>query len=174
MNPSIIGDAAKLAALKTNMQNTPALAAALAAGDDVAIAAHYNAVFSPDFWVRRTRISKSEIYGSTSQDGTVFTFNGNGYITRAQGERDAWVQLFDNNGFMDASLPQNEAAILDIFSGTGNAAANRAHIAAKVRRKATVIEKLYATGTGSTGSNAIMGAEGPLTYAEVSAARTLP
>jgi hypothetical protein len=142
--------------------------------DDVAAAA-YNLAASPDFWVWRSRVSKDEFVNSTSIDGTVFSWTGTGFITRSAGEQAAWRELFDAQGYVNPSLPQVRTAFTDIFSGgTAPAPANRTHLATVGRRKATRAEKLFATGTGSTASPAVMGAEGILTDANVYAARQLP
>jgi hypothetical protein len=64
------------------------------------------------------------------------------------------------------------AAFDDVFSGTGAGAVNnRAHIVAMSRRLASRIEKLLATGTGTTGSPATMGFEGPISYRDIQLAR---
>lgn len=123
----------------------------------VQIAAAYNLVASPDFWVWRTSVSRDELLGSTSVDGTVFAWTGTGFITRAQGERDAFTAIFNSSGFVNASLVNVRQAFADIFSGsTAPAPANRLHLLAVARRKATRGEKLYATGTGSTASPGLM------------------
>jgi hypothetical protein len=146
--------------------NTGEFAARVAAADHQLIADAYNVVASPDFWVWRTSVPKQEIVGMTSQDGTTFTWAGNGFITRAVGELMAWQELF-TGGVVNPSLPQVRAAFTDIFSGTGNAASNRAHLLAVARRKALRIERLFATGTGSTGSPGALVVEGALDYLDV-------
>jgi hypothetical protein len=160
---------AQLQTLKTDLAaSSPGVA------DDVAAAA-YNLAASPDFWVWRSRVSKDEFVNSTSIDGTVFSWTGTGFITRSAGEQAAWRELFDAQGYVNPSLPQVRTAFTDIFSGgTAPAPANRTHLATVGRRKATRAEKLFATGTGSTASPAVMGAEGILTDANVYAARQLP
>jgi hypothetical protein len=141
---------------------------------DEPAAALLNAVRSPDFWVWRTSVPKNEIVTQTSQDGTTFTWAGNGFITRSVGELECWNQLFNSTLTTNPSLANVRQAFSDIFSGTGNAASNRAHLLAVARRKATVGEHLFATGTGTTGSPGLMGPEGVVTVANVSAARNRP
>lgn len=137
-----------------------------------AIAAIYNAAASPDYWVYRTRVSKAEYTQSTSIDGTVFNWTGAGFITRAQGERDAWRELFNGNDECNPSLANVRQAFTDIFSGgTAPAPANRTHLATVSRRKATRVEKLFATGAGTTANPSVMGFEGSITFQDVSAAR---
>jgi hypothetical protein len=132
------------------------------------VAAALNVTASPDFWVWRSRVSKAEYTTSTSVDGTTFNWTGTGYITRSVGERDAFRDLFDDNGYADPSLANVRQAFADIFSGaTAPAPANRTHLTTISRRKATLAEKLLAGGTGSTASPATMGAQGELTWADV-------
>lgn len=140
-----------------------------------AIAALYNQPASPAFWVWRTRVTRAEYVNQSSVEGTTFAWTGTGFITRSQGERDAFRELFNHEGAVNPSLPSVRQAFTDIFSGTtAPAPANRTHMATVSRRLATRIERLLATGTGSTSVPATMGAEGPITYQDVEAARGLP
>lgn len=132
-----------------------------------AVAALYNAVASPDYWAWRTSVSKKEIVEQTSIGGTTFTWAGNGFITRTAGEIDCWNQLFNSTLNCNPSLPNVRQAFVDIFSGTGNAAANRTHLLNCGRRKASRVEKLLATGAGTTGSPSTMGSEGTLTFQDI-------
>lgn len=133
-----------------------------------------NVLASPDFWVWRTAVTKAEITEQQSIDATNFVFAGNGFIARSTGELTCWEELF-STGACNPSLANVRQAFQDIFSGTGNAATNRTHLLVVARRKSTVGEKLFATGTGSTASPATMalGAEGNVTAANVSQARQL-
>lgn len=161
---------AQYVALATDITNTHAaeFAAAVAANDDQAIAATYNALASPDFWVWRTSVSKQEAVGATSQDGTTFTWAGNGFITRSVQELLCWQELFDNAGHaVNPSLANIRQAFADIFSGVGNAAANRTHLTTVARRKALRIERLFAAGTGSTGSPGTLTFEGTVSYLDI-------
>jgi hypothetical protein len=164
---------AQLTALKNDINADPALAALPQTGDGAfEIALAYNAPASPDFWVWRTSVTKDELTNGVGPDGTTFTWAGNGFITRAAGEQAAWRVLFCVSGSVNTALSNVRQAFTDIFSGTGNAAANRTHLSAVSRRKATRAEKLFATGTGSTASPATMGHQGALTYQDVEAARS--
>jgi hypothetical protein len=137
-----------------------------------AVAALYNLTASPDHWVWRTSATKAEFVNSTStdSDGSTqrnFIWTGNGFITRSVGEQAAWTELFNGTQSVNPSLANVRQAFLDIFSGTGNAASNRTHLANVGRRKSTRIEKLLATGTGTAATPATMGSEGPLTFQNV-------
>lgn len=166
---------AQLAVLHTDILNDAALNAEpnIVEGNTV-IAAAYNAVAVPDFWVWRTWLNKTEITNAPSQDGTTFTWTGNGFITRSVGELTAWRELFDSEGMVNPSLLNVRQAFQDIFSGTGNAAANRAHLLVVARRKATRLEALLATGTGTTAAPALLQWEGAVYYWEIEQARILP
>ena len=132
---------------------------------DQATANTLNAIASPDFWVWRTSVTKAECVQTASVDGTTFNWVGNGFITRSVGEQTAWRELFNHTESVNPSLANVRQAFADIFSGTGNAAANRTHLLTIARRKATLGEKTLGNGTGSTANPATMGsgAEGEVT-----------
>ncbi|HZS22276.1 MAG TPA: hypothetical protein VFA63_15005 [Pseudonocardiaceae bacterium] len=143
---------AQQATFRTAVKANQAVAAAYAAKDTDAIAAAYNAVASPDFWIWRANVTKSEYVNNTSQDATVFDWTV--FIGRSQGERDAFGQIFMNVGqSVNPSLTQVRQAFADIFSGAGGATV-RTHMLATSRKKASIFGKLYAAGTGSTASPA--------------------
>lgn len=121
---------------------------------DQAAANALNAAASPDYWMWRTAVEKKEIVEKVSQVATSFAWAGNGFISRSAGELECWNQLFNSILKCNPSLPNVRQAFADIFSGTGNAAANRTHLLAVSRRKATAGEKLFAvvaTGPGNDG-----------------------
>jgi hypothetical protein len=130
------------------------------------VAAALNVTASPDFWVWRSRVPEHEITGTVSPDATSWSWTA--YIARSQGERDGWARIFNSSFTCNPSLANVRQAFADIFSGTtNNAPAQRTHLTAICRRKATIAEKLLATGTGSTASPGTMGAEGEVTWADV-------
>ena len=143
-------------------------AEALAATDDQVIADAYNLLATPDYWAWRTSVLRREILFTTSDAGTTFTFVGNGYIGRTNQELTAWRELFAPQGdTTNPSLPQVQQALQDIFSGTGNAQQNRVHIAHISRRLVLRIERLFATGAGTTAAPGLLGVEGALTYIDI-------
>ena len=164
----------QLTALKIDILADPVLNA-FPNNDDgnFAIAAAYNLTVVPDYWVWRTSVGKMEVTQQTSVDGTNFNWTGNGFITRSAGEISAWVELFGVTGNVNPSLANVRQAFSDIFSGSGNAAANRTHLLTAARRKAKRAEKLFATGTGSTAVPGLMTFEGNLTPSDVSTSRNL-
>jgi hypothetical protein len=163
---------AQLTALKAAIAADPALAAQPGNSDGAdAIADALNLPAVPDFWVWRSVVPEREILEGTSPDATTFNWVGNGFVGRTVQELLAWQVIFGQSRAINASLANVRAAFGDILSGTGNAAANRAHLLAVARRKATRAEKLLATGTGSTAAPAVLGFEGKLGYPDVDAAR---
>lgn len=135
------------------------------------IAALYGATAFPAFWVWRTSVSQAEITSVTTVDAT--TWNWTTYINRSQAERDAWRDMFGNGGLINFSLSNVRQGLQDIFSGAGGAS-QRTHVLTVGRRPANRIEKLFATGTGSTISPATMAFEGQLAYHDVLDVRALP
>lgn len=147
--------------LRSHIENTPALAALT--GDFGALADAINANASPDFYVWKSRLTLHDVTDKTSPLGTTFAWGGTqgGYINRSQGERDCWAQIWNTSLSCDPSKDNVRTAFSDIFSGAGAGAVNnRSHIDAMAKRLANVLEKLFATGTGSSGSPAKMGVEG--------------
>lgn len=161
---------AQIPTLRTAIQNEtdPAFVTLRNAGATGDMAAFFNQDASPEYWVWRTRVMKRELVTSVGPEGTTFNWTGTGFITRSVGERDAWRELFDGSGSVNPSLDNVRTAFGDIFSGaTAPAPANRTHLLAVSRRKATRGEKLFATGTGSTASPAKLGFEGEVTNDDV-------
>lgn len=140
------------------------------------IAAYYNAIASPDYWVWRSSVTKGELVNSVGPEGTSFNWVGNGFITRQPGEQTAWQELFNGTNTVNASQTNVRQAFADIFSGSGNAAANRTHLLSIARRKAKRGERLFVVGpgNGTTGNPDNLGFEGNLTINDIEAARTLP
>lgn len=120
------------------------------------IAAAYNLTASPQFTVWKTKLMEVDLEANTSPEGTVWSWTI--YIGRSQAERDAYRQMF-NKGVINPALPQVQAAFTDIFSGAGGQA-QRTHALAMMKRDATRVEKLFATGTGSLASPATLTFEG--------------
>jgi len=155
------------ATLKTFIQGVPELNTLYVDGNLDGLAAGLNATASPVFTVWRSSVEKKDVVQGVSREGTSFIWAGNGFISRSAGEIECWNQLFNSTLTMNPSLPNVRQAFLDVFSGTGNAALNRTHLAAVAKRNASVIEKLFATGTGSLAAPATMVIEGPIGYQEL-------
>ncbi len=162
------------AALKADILADPVLAAQSSTPDGrYAIAAAYNLPAAVDYWVWKSYLAKADAVNSTSIDATTFTWAGNGFISRTVQELMTWENLWNASGTVNPSLPNVRAAFVAIFTGGGNAAANITHLQAMARRKTSRAEKLFATGTGSSGSPGTMGFEGTITFADVDAALNL-
>lgn len=131
-----------------------------------AIANALNATAAPDYWVYKPTLTRHEVLTGTGPDGTTFAWAGAGYITRSQGERDAFREMFNSTGTVNPALPSIQAAFADIFSGAGGAS-NRTHIQGMSRRKATRVEKAFATGAGTTGAPSALGFEGAVSISDI-------
>lgn len=131
-----------------------------------AVAALYNLAASPDYWAWKTQLTKHAAVSETSVDATTFSFTQ--LISRTVQEQFGWQELWNSTLSCNPSLPNVRQGFADVFSGAqAGPVAQRAHLLAMARRKATRVEKLLATGTGSTASPATMGFEGPLTFQNV-------
>lgn len=162
----------QLQTLKADILADPILAAKPNNDDgNATIADAYNQPAVLDFWVWRTRVTQSEIVGSPSPDGTSWSWTV--YINRSQGERDGWREMFADAGAINFGLTNVRQGLTDVFSGAGGAA-QRTHLLAIGRRKATRAEKLFATGAGSMATPATLAFEGSLTFRDVGDARSLP
>lgn len=133
--------------------------------DGAVIAAFYNALASPDFYVWRTDVSRADIY-STSPQPEGSTWNWTLYKAQSVTEQNAWTQMFMGD-LANFSLPNLRAGVSIIFTGSAQQNAQAAHVLAVGRRKATRGEKLLATGTGSTAVPGTMGFEGELTAQDI-------
>lgn len=132
-----------------------------------AIAEALKADASPDFIVWRTSVAEREFTDDTSGEGTTWSWPA--FIARSVGEQAGWTAMF-RNGTINAAKANVRQGFADIFSGAANSApAQRTHCAAIGKRKANRLEKLFATGTGSTASPATMAVEGDLSWSEVRA-----
>jgi hypothetical protein len=161
----------QLATLKAAIlaDTDPEFVAARTAGATGAMAAFYNVAATPAFYVWRRSLSRHEILTGTSDDNTTFAWAAGAYITRSQGERDAFREMFNSTGSVDPSLASIQAAFNDIFSGAGGAG-NRTHIVAMSRRPVSRVERLFATGTGSKAAPGVANFEGDISGDVISTA----
>jgi hypothetical protein len=162
---------AQLLALRNDINADPVLGGLPVNQDQsLIIAAAYNQLVIPDYWVWKTKLTEQEIYEATSSDDTVWSWTT--YINQTAREADAWGRMFAS-GRINPSLPQVQDAYSRIFSGSTQAVqAQRAHLLAISRRLATRIEKLLRTsGAGTTADPAELGFEGNLNAHDVDLAR---
>ena len=162
MIPTLIGDTAKLQALKANINaNSATLATAIAQRDGPAIAAFYNALAGGPFVVWKSLVSLNAV-------GMSISFAELANLTSLNTTRLQTIFQLSPLG-INPYLADRRAAFDDIFSGAGGAV-TRPALLALWKRSATVAEKLFATGTGSDAAPATLGPEGALTGPEVLAA----
>lgn len=150
------------ATLKADAQSQGDTNALLVAGNLEGLVNLYNAPASPDYWVWRSAVTREEIYnGNPQPENSAWSWTT--YKAQTVPEQNAWTQMFmgDQANF---SKPNVRAGVAAIFTGSAPQTAQRDHILACGRRKASRIEKLFATGTGSTAVPATMAVEGILNY----------
>lgn len=150
--------------LKADILATPEALAIYTDGNLVALADFYNALANPAYWVWRTNVTRADLYHSTSVDGT--TWNWTTYKNQAVAEQNAWVQMFMGDE-ADFSRPNLRAGVAAIFSGSTQANAQRDHCLTIGRRTANRIEKLFATGLGTSVSPSVMDFQGDLSPSDV-------
>lgn len=131
----------------------------------------FNAEASPAYWVWRTALSKRSVTSELSPDGTSFSWTS--LISRSAGEQFVWAQVWNSTLECNPSLLNVRQAFADIFSG-GTGAATRAHLLAMSRRTATRGQKLFASGSGTTGAPSLMSVEGDITNTDIVNAIALP
>ncbi len=132
------------------------------------VESYYNQLFVPDYWVWKTSLTKEDITAKTSVDNTNWSWTA--YISRSQGERDAFKEIFvsagDNVATVNASLVNVRSGFSDIFSGVSGAA-QRTHLLAIARRLANKFERLFSVGLGTSASPSTMVIEGNLSVSDV-------
>lgn len=165
---------AQCATLKTDITNDATLTTARVNRQDDVIAAAYNAVATPTFWVWKSALSRSDIILGMSVDGT--TFGIAGLTARTVQEVLAFQTLFDPLTGM--TNPMNDRVRINFGllqnSGVTPQPANQTHMLAMARRTVNRLERLFATGTGSTGTPGLMVFEGAATTQVVACALNLP
>lgn len=151
-------------------------------GND-AIARLYNLRASPDFYVWRTNIPTQEVFEAITwanltpndaADGTQLWLNR---AMACQGKQFNLQTILTGRDYIDASKTNLRAgfqdALTQVPSGVGGAlrSAGWTTLQTVMSRKATRLEKLLATGTGSQATPATMGFEGSVNYSDITAAR---
>lgn len=166
---------AQLQVLKADIAGDPALNSQPNNSDgNTVISNAYNAPASPDFWVWRQNVTRTEVYHLTSAEGTNWDWTV--FKNQVVAEQNAWLQIFLNDE-ANFSLPNVRAGADAIFSGAGAPAAQRTHIKAIAKRRASRGEKLFANVSGGNGAQATpatMTTNTPITQQDVDSARNLP
>ena len=149
--------------LKTFIAANPVWAA-MPKNSDTAffIAAELNKTVSPDFIVWRTDVTSNEIgnaWSGTDIDG----------MSALNMQRLQLLLASAGGGLFDMSRADRRAGFENPFGTNVN---NTSRVAMRTiwKRKASVVEKLFATGTGTDASPATMSYESPISYQEVESA----
>ena len=159
---------AQLTTLKAYILATPALAQKPQNTDGAYdIAAALNLEASPAYVVWRTSVSQDEIM--------LNGFAWDRVDNLSNGAARVWEWMFDNAAkAFNPSKVNVRAGIDQVWKGNAQDNAVNDVIKGHCKRNASVVEKLFATGTGTTLSPATMAIESPISYQDVVAARNLP
>lgn len=153
----------QLQTLKTAINANPTWAALpMTSGGALVIAEAMNALADPAFIVWRSNVTDAEIM----QNGFDWTRVDN----LSAGKARVWDWMF-RFGYINPSKANVRAGIDQIWGGTAQDLAVRAAVYVHCKRSATVAEKLFASGTGSDASPAVMAFEGALSADDVAQAR---
>lgn len=131
----------------------------------------YNKTASPDFIVWKVRLHEQDITSGKSSENTTWSWPS--FISRSAAEQAGWARMFNGTYTVNPSLVQVRVGMDDVFSG-GTGVAQRAHISAISKEKATRIEKVLAdtsSGAGTTAAPATRTHVGPIAYQDLYAAR---
>ena len=156
----------QLAALKTAINGNATWAAFPMNSDGYFnLAALLNQAAAPAFIVWKTNVPIGDV-------GKAFNGTELAGLTTANQTRLQTIALYLTDG-VNPSLSDNRAFFDDVFSGAGGTN-TRTALAALWKRSATSAEKIFAAGTGTTGSPATLVFEGAVSASEVETARNLP
>lgn len=151
-------------------------------GND-AIASLYNAPAVPDFFVWRTNVPTAEVFDQiqwaklTPTDAPDTTQAWMNRSLACQGKQFNLQTILTGREFINAAKPNIRSgfqdALTNVPSGAGGAtlAAGWAALQSTLSRKATRLEKLLATGSGTQAVPATMGFEGSINYSDIGTAR---
>ena len=153
---------AQLPTLKANILATPALLAMWNEGSPGSIADFYNTAAAPAFVVWRSEVPASDIgnaWVGTDIDG----------MSALNMQRLQLLLASSPEGSFDMRRADRRSGFENPF-GTNVNNASRVAMRAAWKRSASVVEKLFAQGTGSDASPATTTAEGLLPFSDVIAA----
>jgi hypothetical protein len=126
-----------------------------------ALASALNALAVPTFTVWKTRVNKDDV-GQTIQ--------ATAFAAITAGNNDKLSSFAQWNSYVNPSRADHRAFFEDIFSVAAGAT-TRTALTALWKRPATVIEKIFAVGTGSDASPATLTYEGAIDPADAHNAR---
>lgn len=170
---------AQLASIKADVLAQPDLAEMWSIGSPGGVADAYNAIASPDFFVWQTAVPASDIMDAITwanftpadaPDGTQTWMNRS---LACQGKQFNIQTLLVGRETINASRANIRNGLQDaltaIPSGAGgtNKSGGWTTVQTAIQRKATRLEKLLATGTGSSASPATMTFEGAIGYTTI-------
>jgi hypothetical protein len=148
------------ATLKAFIESDQALNTLYVDGNLSGLADGLNAVATPSFIVWRTAVTQDEIM----QNGFDWVQVDNLTVGKAR----IWEWMFKNLSVsINPSKINVRAGIEEAWKGTAAMLAVRAAIYVHCKRAASVIEKLFATGTGTDAVPATMTLEGPINYSDL-------
>lgn len=140
--------------LKAEILADPTAAPFYTNGDLTGLADYLNTATNPAFIVWRTLVSRSEIM-----------LNGFDWVrvdNLSIGKARIWEWMFDVTGAINPSNVNIRAGIDEAWRGTTADLDVRAAIYVHCKRSASVVEKVFATGTGTTAVPGSLVAEGPI------------
>lgn len=149
--------------LKNYILSVPALVDEINSGHPGTVADAMNQLASPDFYVWRSSVSRSEIYNTVPQPENT-SWNWTFYKNQSVPEQNAWTQMFMGDQ-ADFSKPNVRSGITAIFQSAS--VFNATHAFAVARRRAKQWEKLLASGVGSTVAPATAALEGDLDAGDI-------
>lgn len=132
--------------LRVDIEANPALSGL----NDQALADHYNAPASPEFWIWRVKLGEQEVYEATADGGS---WSWATYKAQTVQDRDAWARMW-SPGSVNPSLKQTRDGWLAIFGGQGASLTQVNYLLALSRRACNRAEKLFANTSQGAGTPA--------------------
>lgn len=145
--------------LRLYVESVPALAALLTAGNLSGLATELNKDHSPDYFVFKSMMTLNQI--SIQFDGVEWGNLTTGNVTKLNSIA-TWSPLGIN-----PALSDRRAMFADIFSSAPTTLARLGNTGTAWRRLARVIEKIFATGVGTTVAPSILVVEGTISSTDL-------
>ena len=144
---------AQLTILKNTINNTPALLTMWNNKEVNRIAEYGNSTYSPTFYVWKTRMSSTEVKSCT-------------VWTELLATTDACRSIYQ---FLiaDGVINPSDSNIRNAFSAIFGTSTSLDQLSAAAKRPVRVIEKLYATGTGTLQDPGLLDFEGTISGADI-------
>lgn len=152
---------AQLQTLKTDIESNTdqTVIDALAAGANNAIAAWYNQTASPDYYVYKNVVPINEVSAAIELDDVA-------NMTTGDNEKLKTFYALRTQSGVFASKQSEREGFDDIFSAAAGDDSQQALIVLW-RRLASNAEKLFATGTGTSGDPSVMAVDGAISLQDV-------